>query len=435
MKIYLICALASMWSISLIGQSVRFVETSLSAAINLAKQANKPIFVDTYSEYCKPCKLMEIEFRNPEVANYFNKNFINIRVDMEGQNGPDYALAHQIVFLPTLLFLSPEGNERLKIDHILNAKDLLKFGRLINGETPPVASVPVAREVVSEPKIVQPASITKPSKTKEAAPVSAQADVTVSNEDDTILHVFNGDKDDLPPPILKEEAYLRMQFMDGSHHAAAEKYLKTQSDWKTKENVVFIHDFISKMNSPKFEFMINNRTLFESVVGKENVAQTISILINKELERGYPRPNIDRAEKLYTYLNPSTAKRQATAYMLERLYDEGKDIEFINLGDSYFKSIDDVTNHQLINKYASKKALAGKSKKALKKCVALVDRAIALSDQEPLYYITLATIRIRQEKRNEALLNLQKAEKLAVANEQSDLLEKINSLKLNISKM
>jgi hypothetical protein len=35
---------------------------------------------------------------------------------------------------------------------------------------------------------------------------------------------------EFPPEILFQEAYLRLEFMDGSHKQAAKKYLSTQEN-------------------------------------------------------------------------------------------------------------------------------------------------------------------------------------------------------------
>jgi len=105
------------------GQSVRFTRTSLNGALDLAKKQNKNIFIDTYASYCIPCKKMEVEFRDPELANYLNNNFVCVRVDMESDHAEDFKANYEIVFLPTLLFLNPQGDMRMSIDRLINARE------------------------------------------------------------------------------------------------------------------------------------------------------------------------------------------------------------------------------------------------------------------------------------------------------------------------
>jgi len=116
-----------------------------------------------------------------------------------------------------------------------------------------------------------------------------------------ILYVM-GQDGDLPPEILREEAYFRMQLMDGSHHAAAEKYLETQDDWSTEVNMQFVHDFLHDARSKEFDYLIENRKAFEQLIGKLQISQSIQILVNKELERAFPRPDRKRVKKLKSYL-------------------------------------------------------------------------------------------------------------------------------------
>lgn len=87
-----------------------------------AKKENKYIFVDTYTTWCVPCKQMEADiFPQKEVGNFFNKNFINYKVQIDrSRNDSDvikraYSDAklieetYHINAYPTYLFLNPEG--------------------------------------------------------------------------------------------------------------------------------------------------------------------------------------------------------------------------------------------------------------------------------------------------------------------------------------
>ncbi len=290
-------------SANLWGQSVRFTESSLETAISLAKSQNKNIFIDTYASYCQPCKKLEKEFRDEELAQYLNDNFVSIRVDMEGANAADYKERYPIVFLPTMLFLSTEGNLRMSIDDLLQAKDSLKMAKYVNGDeekkivaaeaaapSPPVAETPVAE--TPSPKVTTAPEPSNPTPTPK---------IELDESEGKILYVM-GQDGQLPPHILREEAYFRMQLMDGSHHATADKYLATQDDWSTEVNMKFVHDFLNDARSDKFEYLIANRSAFEKLIGKEQIAQSIQILVNKELERAFPRPDKKRVKQLKSYL-------------------------------------------------------------------------------------------------------------------------------------
>ena len=75
-----------------------------------AGEQNKLVFVDFYTDWCLPCRLMEEEvFTDKELATYINQNFINYRVDAEKDHGPNLAAIFEVKAYPTLLFLDTGG--------------------------------------------------------------------------------------------------------------------------------------------------------------------------------------------------------------------------------------------------------------------------------------------------------------------------------------
>jgi thioredoxin-related protein len=60
-------------------------ESSLTEAFKLAKEQNKIVFVDYYNSECSVCKhLSELLQTDTIVANYYNKYFINYKLDTKG---------------------------------------------------------------------------------------------------------------------------------------------------------------------------------------------------------------------------------------------------------------------------------------------------------------------------------------------------------------
>lgn len=53
-------------------------------ALAKAKQENKLLFVDLYTEWCAPCKMVaKIVFPQKKIGNYYNQHFINYQLDAE----------------------------------------------------------------------------------------------------------------------------------------------------------------------------------------------------------------------------------------------------------------------------------------------------------------------------------------------------------------
>ncbi len=96
--------------------SFDFVKSnSLSNLLDLAEAKNKIVFVDMYIDNCPPCKTMdENVFTDPSLGSFFNKNFINYKLNGTKDNGPDVAAIHSVFFYPTLLFLDGSGNLLVK---------------------------------------------------------------------------------------------------------------------------------------------------------------------------------------------------------------------------------------------------------------------------------------------------------------------------------
>lgn len=89
---------------------IRFESTGWNEALVKAKQENKLIFLDAYATWCQPCKVMEeYIFTDLEVGNFYNKNFINVRLDMEEYPGAELAERYSVSVYPSLLFVNGNG--------------------------------------------------------------------------------------------------------------------------------------------------------------------------------------------------------------------------------------------------------------------------------------------------------------------------------------
>lgn len=88
---------------------------TLSAVLDKAEKVQKPVFVDFYTTWCTPCKMMEEDiFTDKNLANYYNRNFVIYKVDCEKGNGANLAAIYGINNYPTLLFLDVKGNILLR---------------------------------------------------------------------------------------------------------------------------------------------------------------------------------------------------------------------------------------------------------------------------------------------------------------------------------
>ncbi|RYD74636.1 MAG: DUF255 domain-containing protein, partial [Sphingobacteriales bacterium] len=89
---------------------ISFFEGSFNEALKQAEKQQKKVYLDCYTSWCGPCKMMEKNvFTDSAVGNTYNKNFICFRVDMEKGEGPELQKRYSVQAFPTHLFINSNG--------------------------------------------------------------------------------------------------------------------------------------------------------------------------------------------------------------------------------------------------------------------------------------------------------------------------------------
>lgn len=90
---------------------IQFQNLSLEEAKKLAKETNKLIFIDVYTSWCGPCKMMaKGPFQEEKVGEVFNEKFINLKIDAEKDaDGQFVSRSYGVRAYPTLLFINGDG--------------------------------------------------------------------------------------------------------------------------------------------------------------------------------------------------------------------------------------------------------------------------------------------------------------------------------------
>jgi len=106
-----------------------FVQSSnLKAVLDQAKRENKLVFVDVYTSWCLPCKMMDKNvFTHQETADAINKDFISYKVNAEVNNGPQLSFNYEVNSFPTLLFLDSDGNVLARKEGAAYHRELLSM--------------------------------------------------------------------------------------------------------------------------------------------------------------------------------------------------------------------------------------------------------------------------------------------------------------------
>ncbi len=90
---------------------MEFVEKPFEELLAQAKAEDKVIFIDAYTTWCGPCKMMAAKiFPDATVGTVYNERFINAKFDMEKGEGPALAKRYNVVAYPTYLFVDGDGD-------------------------------------------------------------------------------------------------------------------------------------------------------------------------------------------------------------------------------------------------------------------------------------------------------------------------------------
>lgn len=103
---------------------------NLASVLQRAERENKLVFVDVYTSWCLPCKMMDKDvFTHEETADKINKNFISYKVDAEKNNGPQLSFNYDVKAFPTLLFLDASGNVLERKEGAVYHRELLAMAQ------------------------------------------------------------------------------------------------------------------------------------------------------------------------------------------------------------------------------------------------------------------------------------------------------------------
>lgn len=84
----LLCMLMLFHVVNIQAQHKIAFDSSLTKAIEKAKQENKLVFVDCQTKWCGACRMVEKEvFTLDSVAGFFNEHFVSASIDMEKGDG------------------------------------------------------------------------------------------------------------------------------------------------------------------------------------------------------------------------------------------------------------------------------------------------------------------------------------------------------------
>lgn len=350
-----------------------------------AAKENKIIFIDGYTSWCQPCKRMDKQvFPQKLVGDFYNENFINVKVNMEEGIGKELQKKYDVFFYPTFLFLTPDGTLVHRIAGFQSAPKMLNLGK-----------------------------------------TAVNPDKRLSAFDERFA---NGDRD---PKFLRRYTILKKAGMDGTHEQIAMEYLKTQEDWNTKNNLKFILKYADDTDSELFNYMLENKAVFEKELGASKIAGKIENLIYQKIYDEERNADLEKLEVLFNKVYPPKQAEQAIARFKVNYYLEKRSSKkYAEAAIDFYKKFPAQHPSELTDVAYNFYDLDVSKKKYLKKGLKWTKAAI---EKDPSYfnYETLGAVYYRMKKKKKARKAVMKAIELAKAekedfSETQKLLDKIN---------
>lgn len=89
MKKILLILFVALGTIAVQAQEIKWL--SMDEALAAQKKEAKPIFMDVYTDWCGPCKILDKHtFHDPAVVEYISKNYYAVKFNAEGNTEVNY---------------------------------------------------------------------------------------------------------------------------------------------------------------------------------------------------------------------------------------------------------------------------------------------------------------------------------------------------------
>lgn len=350
---------------------IEFFHGTWQEALEKAEAEDKPIFVDAYAVWCGPCKRMAKNvFTQKSVGDYYNKNFVNLKLDMEKGEGLTFRKKYPVSAFPTLFYIDYDGKV---IQQVKGAQTVEKFIAL--GQS------------------------------------------ALSKIDRSSQYADKYEAGDRSPELIYD--YIKALNQSGKSSAKiANDYFRGQKDITSEMNLKILTEAIVTADSRLFEMLTDNLKAAEAVVGKEKVQERIALACTNTAERAAEFESEDLLDEAKSKMKKYASSDEATAFAAQadmtfaRKTNDFKG--YVKACETYAKKVLK-DNPEGLNKLATEMERTFGRNEDCMECAEKIAEAAAKEGNAYNYYYTYAKILYQNGKQEEALAAAQKS--LALAKE------------------
>jgi thiol-disulfide isomerase/thioredoxin len=113
-----------------------FAVQSFDEAKAAAGKSNKPIFIDFYTTWCGPCKMLDEQtWKDPKVVAWLGERTVALKLDAEKEDR--LAQRYRVEAYPTLLFMKADGTEIDRMAGFVTPEEFIAEGEgILSGKDP-----------------------------------------------------------------------------------------------------------------------------------------------------------------------------------------------------------------------------------------------------------------------------------------------------------
>jgi len=229
------------------GTGLEFWEGPFDGLLAAARAQNKPILLYFHFDGCGACVQMEKKvFSQPAVQNYYRQNFLCYGINTLKGEGPALRERYGVSLQPAFIFTRPDGVAQHKIVGIFSPDDFIAAG-----------------------------------------------DKVLSGSNTLAILQSKYNSGDRSAGLLYQFVYARRDAAE-EDSLVVNQYLETQApaDLAKPENIKLIYEFflirhkpVFAFESPAFQFMADNRALFETYFKKDQVHTRLIWAARNEIPR------------------------------------------------------------------------------------------------------------------------------------------------------